>query len=300
MTLVQGDWLPQSLSIIIPIFNENGVVDAFLPSLFEEIEVLRPLIELELILVDDGSTDGWEPSGLPDWARVLRHPINMGNGAAVKSGIRSAKHEYCLIMDGDGQHQWKDAQAMFPFLKDYPLVVGARDFGNSGSAHRNLANQVYCSLASYVSDFKIEDLTSGLRVFRRDLALSMVHLFPNQYSSPTTMTLTFLRWGHPVKYVGIEVLARKGTSKIKLFRDGFRFLLIILKISTLFSPMKIFLPVSASLALASFLSYLFFLLAESRFTVWTVILLTNAVTIFMIGLVAEEIGQLKMRPENKK
>jgi glycosyltransferase involved in cell wall biosynthesis len=293
-------FMPSSLSFIIPVYNENGVIDLFLPELLKNLEELKEELDLELLLVDDGSTDGWEASNLPVWAKVIRHPINMGNGAAIKTGVRAAKNEYCLVMDGDGQHQWKDAKALLPLLEEYPLVVGARDFENSGTVHRNLANRVYCSLASFVSDFKIQDLTSGLRAFRRDIALSMLHLFPNQYSAPTTMTLTFLRWGYPIRYVGIDVLARKGTSKIRLFKDGFRFLLIILKISTLFSPMKIFLPVSASLALASLFSYIFFLLAESRFTVWTVILFTNAVTIFMIGLVAEEIGQLKTRPEDSR
>ena len=237
---------------------------------------------------------------MPEWVRVLRHPINMGNGAAVKTGIRSAQHDYCLIMDGDGQHQWKDALSLLPHLNEFGLVVGARDFDNSGTLHRNAANRLYCSLASYVSDYPIEDLTSGLRAFRKDTVLSMLHLFPNQYSTPTTMTLTFLRWGFPVKYIGIDVLARQGQSKIRLFRDGFKFLLIILKISTLFSPMKIFLPVSGMLMLASLVSYLFFLMVESRFTVWTVILLTNAVTIFMIGLIAEEISQLKSRPDDSR
>jgi len=281
------------LTVIIPVYNESGVIDRPLAELIAGFETLP--IEVEMIIIDDGSTDGWLPKIEKNWVRIIRHPVNMGNGAAVKTGIRNARFENCLVMDGDGQHQFKDVPKLLEGLKEYILVVGARDFNASGEQHRNLANLVYCRLASYVSDYKIKDLTSGMRAFKKKPIMDIIHLFPNRFSCPTTMTLGLLRLGHPVKYEPIEVLAREGKSKIKLVQDGFNFLLIILKIATLFSPMKIFLPISTFVAMFGLFTYIYILVSEHRFSLWSVVLLTNAVTIFMIGLVAEEISQLKFR-----
>lgn len=281
------------ISFIIPIFNEKGVIDQHLPKLIEDLKAWDK--EVELLLIDDGSTDGWSYEAPEPWIRLIRHPVNMGNGAAVKTGIRHAKGEMCLIMDGDGQHQFKDALAMVEKKGENALVVGARNFQTSGTLHRNTANLLYSRLASYVANYTIPDLTSGLRLFDRKKVLEVIHLFPNGFSSPTTMTLSLLRLGYTVAFHPIEVLPREGKSKIHLLKDGFRFLMIILKISTLFSPMKIFLPVAGSMFSVGVLTYLYFLFTEGRFSLWSVVLLTNAITIFMIGLVAEEISQMKLK-----
>lgn len=281
------------LSIIIPIYNELGVIEAPLNELIEGFKSFP--LEVEMLLIDDGSTDGWEPKIEEEWVKLIRHPVNMGNGAAIKTGIRHAKADQCLVMDGDGQHQFKDVQKLVDGLKNYSLVVGARDFENSGTTHRNFANQLYSRLASYVADFEIRDLTSGMRAFKKKPIMEIIHLFPNRFSCPTTMTLGMIKLGYPVKYEPIEVLAREGTSKIKLAHDGVNFLLIIMKITTLFSPLKIFIPVSLLVGSIGLLTYLYVLLVSHRFSQWSVVLLTNAVTIFMIGLVAEEISQLKFK-----
>lgn len=281
------------LSVIIPIYNELGVIEAPLNELIKGFKNMP--IHVEMLLIDDGSTDGWKPVIEEDWVKLIRHPVNMGNGAAVKTGIRQSKAEHCLVMDGDGQHQFKDVQKLIDGLEEYSLVVGARDFGSSGSAHRNFANQLYSKLASYVADFEIQDLTSGMRAFRKKPVMEIIHLFPNRFSCPTTMTLGMIRLGYPVKYEPIDVLAREGSSKIKLAHDGINFLLIIMKITTLFSPLKIFIPVSLFVGAIGLVTYLYVLLVAHRFSQWSVVLLTNAVTIFMIGLVAEEISQLKFR-----
>lgn len=281
------------LSVIIPVFNEAGVIDQHLPSLVENFKTYR--LKTEIILVDDGSSDGWTPQVEDEILRLVRHPVNMGNGAAVKTGIRQSRAPLCMVMDGDGQHQFKDVDPIVSELNQYALVVGARDFSNSGTKHRNMANLAYCKLASYVADFNIQDLTSGMRAFHKKPIMEIIHLFPNRFSTPTTMTLGMIRLGYPVKYVPIEVLAREGKSKIKLFKDGFNFLLIIMKITTLYSPMKIFLPVSCAVAFVGVFNYIYIYFAASRFSQWSIVLLTNAVTIFMIGLVAEEISQLKFK-----
>ena len=284
----------RDLSVIIPVYNEAGIISATLEKIFEALSNCS--LSWEVIVVDDGSNDGGVVGLLPrPQLRLVRHPVNMGNGASVKSGIRASRAEHCVIMDGDGQHLIVDALKCVDGLSEYDLVIGARDFSNSGTKHRNLANVIYSRLASYVSDFDVQDLTSGMRAFKREKVMEILHLFPNRFSSPTTMTLGMLRLGYPVKFIPIHVQSRTGTSKIRIFQDGVRFLMIILKISTLFSPMKIFLPVSALMFSVGALTYLHFLFWEHRFSLWSVVLLTNAITIFMIGLVAEEISQLKLK-----
>jgi glycosyltransferase involved in cell wall biosynthesis len=284
----------RDLSVIIPVFNEAGIIGVTLEGIFASLNNLE--CSWEVIVVDDGSTDGGVTALKPrDHLRVVRHPVNMGNGASVKSGIRASRANHCVIMDGDGQHLIGDALECVKALNEYDLVIGARNFANSGTRHRNAANVIYSRLASYVAEFPILDLTSGLRAFKREKVMEIVHLFPNRFSSPTTMTLGMLRLGYPVKFLPIHVQERTGTSKIRIVQDGFRFLMIILKISTLFSPMKIFMPVSAMMFSFGALTYLFFLLTEQRFSMWSVVMLTNAITIFMIGLVAEEISQLKLK-----
>jgi glycosyltransferase involved in cell wall biosynthesis len=281
-------------SIIIPVFNEVQIIGQTVRSIIEYLSDRS--VAYELIVVDDGSSDGShrEIEGVVG-VKVIRHPINLGNGASVKSGVRVAQYENCVIMDGDGQHQIGDTMSLLALLDDYALVVGARDFSSSGTWHRNLANMIYSRLASYVAETQILDLTSGLRAFHRSKVLEVMHLFPNRFSSPTTMTLSLLRLGYPVTFVPIEVKERRGLSKIRIFKDGFRFLMIILKISTLFSPMKIFMPVAFAMFFLGGINYLLFLFVEHRFSLWSVVLLTNAITIFMMGLVAEEISQFKLK-----
>ncbi len=277
------------ISIVIPIFNEAGT----LAELLDRVQSLKPA-RTELIVVDDGSTDGSAEVALNAGASVIRHPYNIGNGAAVKSGIRAARGRLIVLMDGDGQHQPEDISKLLAEAAKYHMVVGARAKGSKLRFHRYAANLVYNLLASYVTRFRVQDLTSGFRVLPRHEAHRFIDLLPNTFSYPTTLTLAFLRSGLTVKYVPIKTLYRAGQSKISLVTDGIRFLLIITKIATLFSPFRVFLPVSIFFFLAGMSNYLYTYLTQGRFTNMSVFMLTTAVIIFMLGLVSEQIALLRM------
>src|SRR5919106_3115597 len=277
------------LSIVIPVFNEANNLAA----LIGKVRALK-LPQSEIIVVDDGSTDGSAEVALNVGASVVRHPYNIGNGAAVKSGIRAARGKVIVLMDGDGQHQPEDIPKLLVKTSNYHMVVGARAKGSKLRFHRYAANMLYNLLASYVTRFKVQDLTSGFRVLSRREALRFIDLLPNTFSYPTTLTLAFLRSGFTVKYVPVQTLYRAGQSKISLVTDGIRFFLIITKIATLFSPFRVFLPVSVFFFLAGMSNYLYTYLTQGRFTNMSVFMLTTAVIIFMLGLVSEQIALLRM------
>jgi len=277
------------ISIIIPVFNEAGRL----------LELLNNILALqlprsEIIVIDDGSTDGSADAAMAGGANVIRHPYNIGNGAAIKSGIRAARGRLLVLMDGDGQHQPEDIPRLLAESNHYHMVVGARAKGSKLRFHRYAANVVYNLLASYVTRFKVKDLTSGFRLLSRLDALRFIDLLPNTFSYPTTLTLAFLRSGLTVKYVPIQTLYRAGQSKISLVTDGIRFLLIITKIATLFSPFRVFLPVSAFFFFTGVGYYLYTYITQGRFTNMAVFLLTTAVIVFMLGLVSEQIALLRM------
>ena len=277
------------ISIVIPVLNEA----ASLTTLIGKIQSLK-LTRSEIIVVDDGSTDGSAEIAMSAGASVVRHPYNIGNGAAVKSGIRAARGRLIVLMDGDGQHQPEDIPKLLQETSTYHMVIGARAKGSKLRFHRYAANLLYNLLASYVTRFKIRDLTSGFRVLSRREALRFIDLLPNTFSYPTTLTLAFLRSGFTVKYVPIQTLYRAGQSKISLVTDGIRFLLIITKIATLFSPFRVFLPVSIFFFLAGMSNYLYTYLTQGRFTNMSVFMFTTAVIVFMLGLVSEQIALLRM------
>jgi len=276
-------------SIVIPVFNEAEN----LPQLLKKIRALE-LADLEIIIVDDGSTDGSAEIAMRAGANVIRHPYNIGNGAAIKSGIRAARGRLLILMDGDGQHRPEDVPKLLEESDRYHMVVGARGKGSKLRIHRYAANGVYNLLASYVTRFPVKDLTSGFRVISRLNAVGFIDLLPNTFSYPTTLTLAYLRSGLTVRYVPIQSLYRAGQSKISLMSDGIRFLLIITKIATLFAPFRVFVPVSAFFFFTGVGYYIFTYITEHRFTNMSVFLLTTAVIIFMLGLVSEQIALLRM------
>ena len=276
-------------SIVVPVFNEAPTLD----KLIRKITALR-LPNYEIIVVDDGSTDGSADMAMKAGANVVRHPYNIGNGAAVKTGIRAARGRVIVLMDGDGQHQADDIPKLLAQSKDYHMVVGARAKGSKLRFHRFAANLAYNLFATYVTQFKVRDLTSGFRVLSRADALRFIDLLPNTFSYPTTLTLAFLRSGLSVKYVDIQSLYRSGQSKISLVSDGVRFFLIIVKIATLFAPFRVFLPVSIMFFLGGMTNYIYTFITEHRFTNMSVFMLTAAVIIFMLGLVSEQIALLRM------
>jgi glycosyltransferase involved in cell wall biosynthesis len=278
-----------AVSIVIPVFNEAPVLGALL----ERILALN-LAQAEVIVIDDGSTDGSAEIALSAGASVIRHPYNIGNGAAVKSGIRAARGNRIILMDGDGQHRPEDIPKLLAEASNYHMVVGRRGKGSKLRFHRYAANAVYNLLASYVTRFKVQDLTSGFRVLSRRDALRFIDLLPNTFSYPTTLTLAFLRSGLTVKYLPIQTLYRSGQSKISLVTDGIRFLLIIVKIATLFSPLRIFLPVSLLFFFAGGANYAYTYYTEHRFTNMSALMFTASVIVFMLGLISEQIALLRM------
>ena len=277
------------LSIVIPVFNEAGNLAALLARLRG-----LDLGKSEIIIVDDGSTDGSADIAIKAGANVVRHPYNIGNGAAIKSGIRAARGTRLIFMDGDGQHRPEDIPKLIAESPSYHMVVGARGTGSKLRFHRFAANLLYNLLASYVTRFNVQDLTSGFRALARRDALRFIDLLPNTFSYPTTLTLAFLRSGLTVKYIPIQTLYRAGQSKISLVTDGVRFLLIITKIATLFSPFRVFLPVSIFFFLAGMANYAYTYFTQNRFTNMSVFALTTSVIIFMLGLISEQISLLRM------
>lgn len=275
------------VTVLLPAYNEEQSIGATIRNIWR----LHP--EFEILVIDDGSTDNTMTEALNAGARVHSHPYNIGNGAAVKTGIRQAAGEWVLMMDADGQHSPEDIDSLLAHKEEFDMVVGARTRASDTSMHRDLANFVYNRFASYVCKFQIRDLTSGFRLVRRKTALQFLNLLPNTFSYPSTITMAFLRSGHTVKYVPIKALKREGKSKIKLVRDGSRFLLIITKIATLYSPLRVFLPVSMLFFASGIFYYLYTFITTHRFSNMAALLFTTSIIIFMMGLVSEQVTQVR-------
>jgi len=286
-----------NISIVLPARNESASLDLLLPRLREAVP------RAEIIVVNDGSTDSTEAISIKHDARVINHPYSKGNGAAIKSGARHATGDILVFMDGDSQHQPEDIPQMLAKLDEgYDMVVGARDGTGQASRHRGLANGFYNRLASWMVGHEVKDLTSGFRAVRRDKFLEFLYLLPNGFSYPTTITMAFFRAGYAVAYKPIAVQTRmQGTaSHIRLWRDGIRFLLIIFKIGTLYSPLKLFAPVALAHALSGVGYYAFSYLTSGRLSLATIFLLSASVSIFLMGLVSEQITQLMYRPSGQE
>lgn len=280
------------ISVIIPAYREEKVIVQVVSRVRQVLDTAKK--NYELLVIDDGSDDNTAGEAQRAGARVFSHPYNIGNGAAVKTGIRKAKGKILVMMDGDGQHSPEDIPRLLEHMDSYDMAVGARSNDSQTSPHRNLANRIYNIFATYICKREIEDLTSGFRAMRADMAHRFVSMLPNTFSYPTTITLAVVRGGYSLVYVPITTRLRVGQSKIKLFKDGSRFLLIIVKIATLFSPMRIFLPVSGFmffLGLGWGLFKIFFMHAPYGPT--SAMLMTMAVVVFMVGLVSEQIAQLR-------
>jgi glycosyltransferase involved in cell wall biosynthesis len=278
---------PSTVTIVIPAFNEVESIAAVVASL----RAVGPWHEV--LVVDDGSTDGTGPAAAAAGARVVTHPYNKGNGAAVKSALREAASEWVAIVDGDGQHRADDLGRLVARLGEYDLVIGARSAGGQATAGRRLGNAVLNGLAGYLTERPIADLTSGFRAARRAHLLEFIHLLPNGFSTPTTTTLAFIKAGYNVAFEPIGALPRIGTSKIRLARDGAKFLLILLKIITIFSPLRIFAPVGAA-AFALGAAYGAWNFAyHDRIPNGAVVLLMFAVIVMLVGLVSEQIASLR-------
>lgn len=283
------------LSIVLPAKNEA----ASLATLLGELKQHVP--DAELIVVDDGSTDDTVAVCKQHRVRVVSQPYSMGNGAAIKAGARVAAGEILVFMDADGQHRPEDIpQLLARLVEGVDMVVGARGKGSQASVHRGIGNKIYNHLASWMVGQKIADLTSGFRVVRAEKFRQFLYLLPNGFSYPTTITMSFFRAGYGVVYEPIHTPRRIGESHLRLVRDGLRFFLIIFKIGSLYSPLKLFAPAALGHLLLGLGYYAFTYVTQHRFPVVTVFLLSAAVTIFMIGLVSEQITALMYKDSSPR
>lgn len=277
-----------SLSVVIPAFNEAATIGG----LVSAVRALHP--DCEIIVINDGSTDATAAAAAEAGATVYSHPYNIGNGAAIKSGIRVAGGEVLVFMDGDNQHDPEDIVRLLEGIPAFDMVVGARSLRSQASWGRALGNKLYNWMASYVAKFPIKDLTSGFRCVKAEIARNFLYLLPNTYSYPTTLTLGVLRNGGSVKYIPIQTMRRKtGKSQIRLFKDGVRFFMIITRICTLYSPMRVFLPVSFLMFALGIINYLYTFVTAGRFTNMSALLFVTSILIFMMSLISEQICQMR-------
>lgn len=276
-----------SVSIVIPAMNEADAIGEVVAQL------RRSAPWHEVLVVDDGSTDATAARAQCAGARVIRHPYNKGNGAAVKTGIRHARGEFVLILDGDGQHSPADACRIVARLGEYDLVVGARSGPTHATSARRGGNSVLNWLASYLTGRPIPDLTSGFRGARRECLREFVPLLPNGFSTPTTTTLAFIKAGYNVTFEPVDARPRVGESKIRFARDGASFFLILLKIITIFSPLRIFIPMSLCSLVLGIAYGIWIVTVDGRIPNGAVLLILFAVVVFLVGLVSEQISSLR-------
>lgn len=281
-------------SVILPAKNEAAGLDTVLPKLREAAP------GAEIIVVDDGSTDDTLAVCGRHGVRVISHRYSIGNGAAIKTGARAARGDVLILMDADGQHAPEDIPRLVAkFREGYDMVVGARDRDSQASACRALGNGMYNRLASWMVGQRIMDLTCGFRVVKAARFRRFLYLLPNGFSYPTTITMSFFRAGYQVGYVPIVAAPRLGRSHLHVLRDGIRFLLIIFKIGTLYSPLKLFFPASLGFFATGLGYYLYTYVTLHRFTNMSALLFITSIVVFMIGLVSEQITALNYRDSDR-
>ena len=291
--------VPMQLSIVLPAKNEAAAIGATVEKIHAQLLQMQIVGEIEVLVVNDGSTDDTAAVAQAAGARVVQHPYSKGNGAAIKTGARSALGEVLVFMDADGQHDPADIPRLLNELNQgNDMVVGARQKGSQASVGRGLANGLYNRLASWMTGHKVEDLTSGFRAVRADKFREFLYLLPNGFSYPTTSTMAFFRAGYSVAYIPIHAHKRIGKSHIRLLHDGVRFLLIIFKIGTLFSPLKIFAPVALAMFLLASGWYGWTFITMHKFTNMSALLYTGSAITFMMGLISEQITALMYKGEH--
>ena len=277
----------ENFTVLMPAKNEAKSLVQLLPKLRSAYP------NCPIIVVDDGSTDNTQNICKQNSVTCVSHPYSTGNGAAIKTGLRHVETEYVICMDADGQHRPEDIPELLEQLKKgYDMVVGARSRRSQANLHRSLANRFYNRLASWMVNHQVDDLTSGFRALNTKKFQQFLYMLPNTFSYPTTITMAFFRAGYSVKYVPIEAPPRIGKSHLNVWKDGLRFLLIIFKIGTLYSPLKIFTPIAIALFIVGFVYYAETYLAYGRFTNMSALLFTSGLLTFLMGLVSEQITNL--------
>ncbi len=275
------------ISVVIPAKNE----ESGLPNVLKKLQNILP--EAEIIVINDGSTDNTKGICDESGVKVISHMNSLGNGASIKDGARNATGDIIAFMDADGQHRPEDLPRLIEeYHYGFDMVVGARKASSQASFSRRVGNNIYNKLASFMTGYNIQDLTSGFRVINRNKFLKFLYLLPNGFSYPTTSTMAFFRSGYQVSYVPIVAEQREGKSHISLLKDGIKFFTIILKIGALFSPMRLFLPVSSFLFLIGLAHYSYTFITEGRFTNMSALLFISSLFMFMMGIISEQISSL--------
>jgi len=284
---------PDATSVIVPAYNEAAAIGGVVSD-------LRSVGRWhEILVVDDGSSDRTADAARAAGATVIRHPYRKGNGAAVKTGIRRASGRFILIIDGDGQHRAEDAPRLIERLNEYDLVVGSRSAATQANQSRRLGNALLNRLATYVANHPIPDLTSGFRAANRDILMEFLHMLPNGFSTPTTTTLAFIKAGYSVAFEPIAARPRVGKSKIHLMRDGAKFFLIVLRVVTVFTPLRIFTPISLA-AVAVGGGYAAWTIAtQAHVTNSSVVLIVLGVVVFLLGLISDQIATLRIQSRER-
>jgi glycosyltransferase involved in cell wall biosynthesis len=283
------------ISIVIPAKNELAGLKKILPNIREHYP------DYEIIVVDDGSSDGSDQLCKSHNVTVISHPYSKGNGASIKSGARSSEADIIVFMDADGQHDPEHiAKLLIKLDEGHDMVVGARSASSQASLGRSIANYIYNKFAGFMVNHQVEDLTSGFRAVKADKFKEFMHMYPNGFSYPATSTMAFFRSGYSVAYIPIEAYKRIGNSHIRLIKDGVRFVLILFKIGTLYSPLKIFFPLSALCFTTGLIYYLYTYSFMGRFTNMSALLFLTSMLIFLIGLVSEQITMLLYQKSNDK
>ena len=280
------------ITIVIPAYNEEQTIADVVRGAMENVP------EARVMVIDDGSTDNTLKRATDAGAEVIRHPTNKGNGACLKTALRSLKGGIIAVLDADGQHDPTELPRILDQLKDFDLVVGARNFSNQeGSPLRNLGNRLLRGLASFLAERDIPDLTSGFRAFRHEVAIKFLHLYPNGYSFPSTSTLSFITAGYNVTFTPVTVNSRPTHTKSKLrpFRDGFRFIMFILRIITMTNPNKIFLPAGLVMILMGIFLTVRNLILFQQFSGGVVLFLAGGINIIFFGLILDQFASLRLQ-----
>ena len=278
------------VSLVLPARNEAAGLAQLLPT----IRSLMP--GADILVVDDGSNDSTAEVCAAYGVTRIAHPYPKGNGAAIKTGARAARGGIIVFMDADGQHRPEDVPRLLAKLDEgYDMVVGSRDDASHAGVHRGIANTLFNRFASWMVNHRVVDLTSGFRAVRTECFRRYLYLLPNSFSYPTTCTMSFFRAGLGVAYIPVNMPERIGKSHIRPLRDGIRFLLIILKIGTMYSPLKLFLPISAGFFVTGLGYYLFTFISYNRFTNMSALLFIAAILTFLIGIVSEQITALSYK-----
>lgn len=284
---MQDDPANLKISIVLPAYNEEASIGGVIANLVDRFP------KAEVLVVDDCSSDKTYEIAEKCGARVIRHRYNMGNGASIKTGARHAGGDVLVFMDADGQHDPEDIESLLHGLDDgYEMVIGAREPNSQANKQRWLGNKLLNKFASLMTGREIPDLTSGFRAVKADIFREFIHLLPNGFSYPTTSTMAFLRSGYPVLFVPIRAHKRIGKSNISFIRDGIRFLVVIMKVATLFSPMRLFFPASLFFFLIGLFRYTYFYLNTGNFSEMAGVMFITAILVFLIGLISEQITAL--------